>query len=150
MTLEEVKDWLGRRPTLADALGIELTALTADYLEGRMPVDGRTHQPMGLLHGGASVALAETLGSVAASLKVDPTKQACVGLEINANHLRGVREGYVVGRATALHVGRSTQVWEIKIREEATDKLVCISRITMAVIDLPAGPAAGQPHPAAA
>ena len=139
MTLDEVKAWLAGRPTLADALGIELTALTADYLEGRMPVDGRTHQPMGLLHGGASVALAETLGSIAAALRLpDPTRQACVGLEINANHVRGVREGYVVGRAMALHIGRATQIWEIRITEEATGKLVCISRLTMAVIDLPA------------
>ena len=104
-----------------------------------MPVDGRTHQPMGLLHGGASVALAETLGSIAAAIRLpDRTRQACVGLEINANHLKGVRDGYVVGRATALHVGRSTQVWEIRITHEQTGALVCISRITMAVIDLPA------------
>ena len=103
-----------------------------------MPVDHRTHQPMGLLHGGASVALAETLGSIGAILQVDRSKQACVGLEINANHLKGVRSGYVVGRAEALHVGRSTQVWEIKIRHEETDALVCVSRITMAVSDLPA------------
>lgn len=137
MTLEQIKQWVSTRPTLADALGIELTALTDDYLEGRMPVDGRTHQPMGLLHGGASVALAETLGSVAAATKLDPTKQACVGLEINANHIKGVREGYVIGRATALHVGRSTQVWEIRITHEETGALVCISRITMAVIDIP-------------
>jgi 1,4-dihydroxy-2-naphthoyl-CoA hydrolase len=137
MTLEEVKAWVSTRPTMADALGIELTALTADYLEGRMPVDGRTHQPMGLLHGGASVALAETLGSLGAALKVDPSKQACVGLEINANHIKGVRDGWVRGRAMALHVGRSTQVWEIRITHEETGALVCISRITMAVVDLP-------------
>ncbi|WP_310392159.1 hotdog fold thioesterase [Hymenobacter sp.] len=138
MTLEAIKRWTASRPTLADALGIEITAVTADYLEGRMPVDGRTHQPMGLLHGGASVALAETLGSLAAALRVDPAKHACVGLEINANHLRGVRDGWVVGRATPVHVGRSTQVWEIRISHEETGALVCISRITMAVIDLPA------------
>ena len=139
MTLEDVKSWITSRPTLADTLGIELTALTPEYLEGRMPVDGRTHQPMGLLHGGASVALAETLGSIAAAIRLpDRTRQACVGLEINANHLKGVRDGYVVGRATALHVGRSTQVWEIRITHEQTGALVCISRITMAVIDLPA------------
>lgn len=138
MTLAEINTWVRSRPTLADALGIELTALTDDYLEGRMPVDGRTHQPMGLLHGGASVALAETLGSVAASLKIDRNKQACVGLEINANHLKGVRDGWVRGRATALHIGRSTQVWEIRISHEETGALVCISRITMAVVDLPA------------
>ena len=138
MTLEEVKSWTASRPTLADALGMEITEVHADYLEGRMPVDGRTHQPMGLLHGGASVAFAETLGSIAAALRVDRTKQACVGLEINANHLKGVRSGWVRGRATALHIGRSTQVWEIRITHEETGALVCISRITMAVIDLPA------------
>ena len=138
MTLDDVKQWISSRPTLADALGMELTALTDDYLEGRMPVDGRTHQPMGLLHGGASVALAETLGSLAAALRLpDRTRQACVGLEINANHLKGVRDGWVRGRATAVHIGRSTQVWEIRIRHEETGALVCISRITMAVIDLP-------------
>ncbi|GAB3589433.1 hotdog family protein [Hymenobacter daeguensis] len=138
MTLEEVNRWTASRPTLADALGMEITEVHADYLEGRMPVDGRTHQPMGLLHGGASVALAETLGSIAATLRVDRTKQACVGLEINANHLKGVRDGWVRGRATPVHIGRSTQVWEIRISHEETGALVCISRITMAVIDLPA------------
>jgi len=136
MTLDDIQRWTSQRPTLADALGIELTALTADYIEGRMPVDGRTHQPMGLLHGGASVALAETLGSIGAASKVDPTQQACVGLEINANHLKGVRDGWVRGRATPVHVGRSTQVWEIRLTHEETGALVCISRITMAVVDL--------------
>ncbi|GAC1376583.1 MAG: hotdog fold thioesterase [Hymenobacter sp.] len=137
MTLEEVKHWMASRPTLADALGIELTAVAEGCVEGRMPVDGRTHQPMGLLHGGASVALAETLGSLAAALRVDRTRQACVGLEINANHLKGVRTGWVRGRAAPVHVGRSTQVWEIRITHEETGALVCISRLTMAVIDLP-------------
>ena len=142
MNLEEVQRWTASRPTLANALGIEITAVGADYLEGRMPVDGRTHQPMGLLHGGASVALAETLGSLAASLRLpNRTKQAAVGLEINANHLKGVRDGWVRGRATPVHVGRSTQVWEIRITHEETGALVCISRITMAVIDLPAATA---------
>ncbi|HEX8329703.1 MAG TPA: hotdog fold thioesterase [Hymenobacter sp.] len=143
MTLEDIKSWTASRPTLADALGMEIVGVADDYLEGRMPVDGRTHQPMGLLHGGASVALAETLGSIAASLHVDRTKQACVGLEINANHLKGVRDGWVRGRATPVHIGRSTQVWEIRITHEETGALVCISRITMAVIDLPA---AGAPR----
>ena len=142
MNLEEVQRWTASRPTLANALGIEITAVGADYLEGRMPVDGRTHQPMGLLHGGASVALAETLGSLAASLRLpNRTTQAAVGLEINANHLKGVRDGWVRGRATPVHVGRSTQVWEIRITHEETGALVCISRITMAVIDLPAATA---------
>ena len=144
MTLDEVKAWTATRPTLADALGIELIALTDDYLEGRMPVDGRTHQPMGLLHGGASVALAETLGSIGGASRIDPARQACVGLEINANHLKGVRDGWVRGRATPVHVGRSTQVWEIRITHEETGALICVSRITMAVIDLPTA----SPRPA--
>ena len=139
MNLEEVKAWVSARPTLADALGIELTEVADTHLEGRMPVDGRTHQPLGLLHGGASVALAETLGSIAAALRLpDPARQAAVGLEINANHLKGVRSGWVRGRAVPVHVGRSTQVWEIRISHEETGVLVCISRLTMAVIDLPA------------
>ncbi|MBO3269214.1 hotdog fold thioesterase [Hymenobacter defluvii] len=133
--LAELNAW--SRNTLGEHLGIELTEVGDRYLVGRMPVDHRTHQPMGLLHGGASVALAETLGSIGAVLQVDRTKQVCVGLEINANHIKGVRDGYVVGRATAVHVGRTTQVWEIRITHEETGALVCISRITMAVIDLP-------------
>ena len=98
-----------------------------------MPVDARTRQPYGLLHGGASVALAETLGSMAGGLCVDNAREAVVGLEINANHLRAAREGIVTGTARALHVGRSTQVWEIRIENEA-GKLVCVSRITLAVV----------------
>ena len=116
-------------------VGIEVTEVGEDYICGKMPVDKRTHQPMGLLHGGASVVLAETLGSIAATLAVDPKKYFCVGLEINANHVRGVREGYVYGKATPLHVGRSTQVWQINITNEE-DKLVCTSRITMAVREI--------------
>lgn len=99
-----------------------------------MPVDHRTIQPYGLLHGGASVVLAETLGSVAASLTLDLEKQICVGLEINANHLKSVREGKVRGVANPVHLGKSTQVWEIKIYNEA-EQLCCISRITMAILD---------------
>jgi 1,4-dihydroxy-2-naphthoyl-CoA hydrolase len=124
--------------TLGEHLGIEITEVGEQTISGRMPVDHRTHQPMGLLHGGASVALAETLGSIGAALQVDLRKKACVGLEINANHIKGVKSGYVVGKATALHVGRTTQVWEIRITHEEIGALVCISRITMAVIDLPA------------
>ena len=124
--------------TLGEHLGIEITEVGEQTISGRMPVDHRTHQPMGLLHGGASVALAETLGSIGAALQVDLRKKACVGLEINANHIKGVKSGYVVGKATALHIGRTTQVWEIRITHEETGALVCISRITMAVIDLPA------------
>ena len=113
-------------------LGIRFTEIGPDYVRGSMPVDARTHQPYGLLHGGASVALAETLGSTAAGLCVEPD-QGVVGIEINANHLRGVREGLVTGTARPLHVGRSTQVWEIRIEDEA-GQLVCVSRLTMAVI----------------
>ncbi|HXH01335.1 MAG TPA: hotdog fold thioesterase [Xanthomonadaceae bacterium] len=118
--------------TLIERLGIEFTELGADFLVGAMPVDARTHQPYGLLHGGASVALAETLGSTAGNLCVDDGEM-CVGLEINANHLHEVRDGHVTGTARALHVGRRTQVWEIRIEDE-TGRLACISRLTLAVI----------------
>jgi 1,4-dihydroxy-2-naphthoyl-CoA hydrolase len=119
--------------TLMEALGIRLTGVGDDWLQGTMPVDRRTHQPYGLLHGGASVALAETLGSTAAMLTLDPEKERAVGLDINANHVRGVLSGTVIGTARPLHIGRSTQVWEIRIEDEA-GKLVCISRLTMAVV----------------
>ena len=119
--------------TMMEALGIRITAVGDDWLSGSMPVDSRTHQPYGLLHGGASVALAETLGSTAAMLTLDPEKELAVGLDINANHIRGVRSGTVTGTAKALHIGRTTQVWEIRIENEE-GALVCISRITMAVI----------------
>lgn len=121
------------RNTLMDVLGIRFDAFGEDWLSATMPVDARTHQPFGLLHGGASVALAETLGSTAAMLCLDPAAHLAVGLEINANHLRGVRSGTVTGTARPLHVGRSTQVWEIRIVDEA-DRLVCISRLTVAVV----------------
>jgi 1,4-dihydroxy-2-naphthoyl-CoA hydrolase len=120
--------------TMVTHLGIEFTRIGEDFIEAKMPVDHRTHQPMGLLHGGASVALAETLGSVAAACCIDLTKQYCVGLDINANHIKGVREGFVIGITRPVHVGKKTQVWEIKITNEQNE-LVCISRITMAVID---------------
>lgn len=120
--------------TLAEHLGIEFVEIGTDFLTARMPVDKRTHQPYGLLHGGASVALAETLGSVAAHCCIDISKQYCVGLEINANHIKSVRTGYVTGTAKPIHVGRRTQVWEIRIVNDRQE-LVCISRITMAVLD---------------
>lgn len=116
-------------------LGIELTEVGASYLVGRMPVDSRTRQPFGILHGGASVLLAETLGSTAGGLCVEQG-QGVVGIEINANHLAGVREGLVTGTARPLHVGRSTQVWEIRIEDER-GRLACVSRLTLAVIPLP-------------
>ena len=132
-----------RQPSLADLnamsegtamrpLGIEFTEIGPDYLRATLPVDERTRQPYGLLHGGASVMLAETLGSTAGGLCVD-ADQGVVGIEINANHLRGVRDGLVTGTARPLHVGRSTQVWEIRI-EDARGRLACISRLTLAVI----------------
>lgn len=114
-------------------MGIELLEIGPDFISARMPVDHRTTQPIGLLHGGASVLLAETMGSLAASLCVDPQHYYCVGLDINANHIRGARSGWVTGTTKPLHLGRSTQVWEIKIVDEQ-HKLVCISRLTMAVV----------------
>ena len=132
-----------RQPSLADLnamsegtamrpLGIEFTEIGPDYLRATMPVDERTRQPYGLLHGGASVLLAETLGSTAGGMCVDDG-EGVVGIEINANHLRGVREGEVTGTARPLHLGRSTQVWEIRI-EDPRGRLACISRLTLAVI----------------
>lgn len=118
--------------TALETLGIEYTAIGDNWLQARMPVDRRTHQPIGLLHGGASVLLAETLGSTGANLCVDTEKSYCVGLDINANHIRGVSTGWVIGTAEALHLGRTTQVWAIRIESEE-GKLVCIARLTMAV-----------------
>ncbi|HGY55111.1 MAG TPA: hotdog fold thioesterase [Caldithrix abyssi] len=120
--------------TMVDHLGIEFVERGPDFLKATMPVDHRTVQPAGLLHGGASVALAETLGSVGAYLCVDPDKYDCVGVEINANHLRPMRQGYVTGTARPLQLGRRIQVWEIRITD-AKDQLVCVSRITIAVVE---------------
>jgi len=115
-------------------LGIEFVEIGPDFLRATMPVDHRTKQPFGLLHGGASVVLAETIGSTAANCCVNSETQYCVGLDVNANHLRPVRTGRVVGTARPLHRGRSTHVWQIHIRD-AEERLVCVSRLTMAVID---------------
>lgn len=120
--------------TMVTHLGIEFTDLGENHITGKMPVDHRTHQPMGLLHGGASVALAETLGSMAASCCVDLKTQYVVGIEINANHVKGVKSGYVIGTTTPIHIGKRTHIWEIKITNEQNE-LVCISRLTIAVID---------------
>lgn len=119
--------------TILGVLGIEVNEIGDDFLRGTMPVDARTHQPFGILHGGASVVLAESLGSLAANLCIDSSKYYCVGLDVNANHLRSVRQGSVTGTAKPVHLGKSTQVWEIRIVDEA-DKPVCISRLTMAVL----------------
>lgn len=120
--------------TLVEHLGIEFSEIGDDHISAKMPVDHRTHQPLGLLHGGASVALAETLGSIAANCCIDPTVQYCVGLDINANHIKGIKHGIVTGTTTAIHIGKRTHVWEIRIFNEEKE-LICISRITMAVID---------------
>jgi len=122
--------------TMIEHLGIEFTELTDDSLVGKMPVDHRTHQPAHVLHGGASVVLAETLASWAATFVVDPAKFHCVGMEINANHLRPVASGWVRGEAKPIALGRTTQVWEIRVTNEES-KLVCISRCTMAVLPIP-------------
>ena len=124
-----------RENPLIRHLGIEFTEFGDDYISATMPVDQRTHQPMGLLHGGASVVLAETLGSTAATLAC-PEGFVCVGLEINANHIRAVRSGLVTGITRALHIGRSTHVWEIKMYDQE-QRMNCISRITMSVIKQP-------------
>ena len=118
---------------MGEQLGMEFTDVGENFLKARMPVDNRTRQPYGLLHGGASAALAETLGSVASAYVIDPAKYYCVGLEINANHIRGVREGYVYGIVLPLHIGASTHVWDIKITDER-EKLVCVSRLTVAIL----------------
>ena len=119
--------------TMADHIGIEFTEIGDNYLKAKMPVDHRTQQPYGVLHGGASATLAETMGSVASALVVDRSRYSCVGLEINANHVRSVKEGYVFGTVLPLHIGRSTHVWDIKIYDQQ-EKLVCVSRLTVAVL----------------
>ena len=135
--------WLAMPPTQMEAfgepglfqhLGMRLTGAGPDWIEASMPVDARTRQPFGLLHGGASVVLAESLASIGSAAIVDLRLNAIVGLEINANHLRGVRDGIVVGVARPLHIGRTTHVWDIRIADEA-DRPVCVSRCTVAIIE---------------
>jgi len=129
-----VDDLNARNPgTLNEALGIRFTEVGEDWVRATMPCDSRTKQPFGLLHGGANVALAETLGSIAGLMALEDGAGRTVGIEINANHVRAVREGLVTGTARSVHVGRSTQVWEIRI-EDAEGRLACISRITLAVV----------------
>lgn len=121
------------KDTMGDHIGIRFSELGDNYLKATMPVDHRTKQPYGLLHGGASVALAETLGSVGSALVIDPEQCICVGQEINANHIRSARSGQVTGTATPIHLGATSHVWEIRIHDEQ-DKLVCISRLTVAIL----------------
>lgn len=120
--------------TMVAHLGIVFTEIGDDYLRATMPVDSRTVQPMRMLHGGASAALAETLGSVGATLCVDASRYACIGLEINANHIRAARGGIVSGTARPLHMGRRTHVWQIEVHDE-NERLVCVSRLTLAVVE---------------
>tara|TARA_B110000037_G_scaffold120310_1_gene137464 strand:- start:779 stop:1216 length:438 start_codon:yes stop_codon:yes gene_type:complete len=122
-----------QKGTLMETLDIQIIELGEDYIVGSMPVDHRTVQPYGILHGGASVALAETLGSVAAHLVVDSSKFFTVGMEVNANHIRPAKKGRVIGTAKPIHIGRSSQIWGIEIKNEE-GKMVCVSRITMAVL----------------
>ncbi|WP_432713799.1 hotdog fold thioesterase [Pedobacter sp.] len=133
-TLEEIN---GRpKNHIGALLGIEFTAFGDDFMEATMPVDERTHQPAGILHGGASVVLAESLGSIASYLCIDPEKHLAVGLEVNANHLRPVKSGSVKGICKPLHIGAKTHVWEIKIYTDK-GKMSCISRLTVAIIPKP-------------
>lgn len=119
--------------TMGEFLDMQFTEIGDDYLCMTMPVDNRTKQPYGLLHGGASAALAETIGSVASSLCINPEKQICVGIEINCNHIRGKKDGIVTAMAKPLHIGATTHVWDIKINDER-GKLVCVSRLTVAIL----------------
>ena len=121
------------KETMIEYIGIEWVELGNDFLKAKMPVDHRTRQPYGLLHGGASCVLAESIGSMASAMVVDHSKFVCVGLEINANHVRSARQGFVTGIATPLHLGTNTHVWDIKIYDEL-EKLVCVSRLTVAII----------------
>jgi 1,4-dihydroxy-2-naphthoyl-CoA hydrolase len=127
---------------MIERIGIAVTEIGDDYVRATMPVDARTHQPYGLLHGGASVALAETLGSLGAMMCADAKTQLAVGLDINANHVRGVTDGIVTGTARPIHIGRQTQVWEIRIVDER-QRLVCIARLTVAIVPRPPAAAPG-------
>lgn len=124
------------QPDMAKHIGLQFTEVGDNYLKASIPVDERTKQPYGLLHGGASCVLAETLGSVASAMVIDPEKFICVGLEINANHVRSARSGRVTGVCTPIHIGASTHVWDIKIHDER-EKLVCVSRLTVAILKKP-------------
>lgn len=124
------------RNTMDVHIGIRFTELGSHFLKGTMPVDHRTTQPYGVLHGGASCVLAETLGSVASAMVIDSEKNICMGLEINANHIRSAKSGIVIGIASPLHLGSSTHVWDIKIYDEG-EKLICVSRLTVVILKKP-------------
>lgn len=133
LPLEELNEF--SKNTMLEVTGIKITGVNEDHIEATMPVDARTHQVYGILHGGASVVLAETLGSMGAMLTIDQAKFQCVGIDVNANHIKAVRTGLVTGRATPIHTGRSTQVWHIEIKNEQGE-LVCVSRLTIAVVPI--------------
>ena len=136
MNKQEIIDRIHSRSTstMVENLGIEIIDVGQNFISGKMPVDERTKQPFGLLHGGASVALAETLGSIGAGMQIDHSSQSVVGIEINASHLKAVKSGWVFGTATAIRIGRKIQVWEIDIKDK-NDNYVCKSRLTLAVIE---------------
>jgi|TARA_B100000959_G_scaffold2654_1_gene3000 1,4-dihydroxy-2-naphthoyl-CoA hydrolase len=129
--IQRVNDSL--QNTMTSTIGIEITDIEDDFICGKMPVDERTIQPFGLLHGGASVALAETLGSIAGGIKVYPNNETVVGIEINANHIKSARDGWVYGKATPIRIGKKIQVWNTEISNDSGD-LICVSRLTLAVI----------------
>ncbi len=122
--------------TALERLGIEITEVGDDFMRGTLPVDDRTVQPMGLLHGGISVVLAETLGSAASNFCIDQQRFSCVGLDINANHVRGVKSGLITGTARPFHLGRKSHVWDVRLEDEA-DRLVCVARLTVMIIEQP-------------
>ena len=130
-TLEQIEAF--QKNTMTDQLGIKITDYGNNYICGKMPVDHRTKQPYGLLHGGASVAFAETLGSIGAGMQIDYNNQSVVGIEINASHLKSIKKGWVYGRAQPLRVGKTIQVWDINITDK-DDNLICVSRLTLAII----------------
>ena len=131
ITIPEFELW--SENTMVEHLDIKFTELGENFIKASMPVDHRTHQPYGLLHGGASAALAETLGSVSSALVIDRQNFICVGIEINANHIRSARSGLVIGTCTPIHLGATTHVWDIRIHDE-NSKLVCVSRLTVAIL----------------
>lgn len=132
-SLETLQQFRGAN--MGHHIGFEFIEVGPDFLKAKIPVDHRTTQPFGILHGGANCVLSESLGSVAAWMTINPETHRAVGLEINANHIRAVTEGFVIGECRSMHVGRRTQVWQTDITEEATGKRVCISRLTVAIID---------------
>lgn len=132
VTIEQVNAL--NKGTLMEVLGIECIEIGDDYIKSKMPVDNRTHQPMGLLHGGANAALIESIGSMGSVLLINPEIEAPVGLEINANHIRGVRSGFVIATGKIVHAGKRTHVWQVDIHEENTNKLVCTGRLTVMIV----------------